>query len=233
MCGIVIASRAGVFAFGQNDSARGVRDPGARRSYRATVITAMLVAAWLLSVGTGFAILVRYDQRPGRPADAPTRWPARSELQRTSERATLVMLVHPRCPCSRASLEELDGIMASTPGLATVHVLFVKPRALTDGWEETDLWQKAASIPGVHLRQDDDGVEAARFGASTSGQVVLYDADGALLFSGGITPSRGHAGDNDGRAAVVALLTAGHADERAPTPVFGCSLHDPGIGDAS
>ena len=206
---------------------------GVRASRRAWVGTAMLVAAWLLSVGTGFAILVRYNQRPGRPADPPMRWPARSALERTSGRATLVMLVHPRCPCSRASLEELDGIIASAPGLATVHVLVVGPPALSDGWEETDLRQKASRIPGVHLRQDDDGGEAARFGGATSGQVVLYDAAGALVFSGGITPSRGHEGDNDGRAAVLALLLGRPADQMARTPVFGCSLHDPGVGDAS
>ena len=58
---------------------------------------------------------------------------------------------------------------------------------------------------------------------STSGQTILYGADGTLLFSGGITGSRGHAGDNDGRAGLVALLTrAGRGQTR--TKVFGCPL---------
>ena len=230
--GTVLAVRAAVFTFAENESTRAAGGPSARTSRRATVVTAMVVAAWLLSVAIGFAILVRYDQRSGQPADPPMRWPARSALERTSGRATLVMLVHPRCPCSRASLEELDGIIASAPGRATVHVVFVTPRALTDDWDESDLWRTAARMPGVHL-QDDDGTEAARFGSSTSGQVVLYDADGALRFSGGITPSRGHAGDNAGRAVVIALLLGRPADETARTPVFGCSLHDPAVGDAS
>ena len=61
------------------------------------------------------------------------------------------------------------------------------------------------------------------FHAETSGQTALYDATGNLLFSGGITSARGHEGDNDGRAAVVSLLTSDGAEERE-TPVFGCPL---------
>ena len=75
----------------------------------------------------------------------------------------------------------------------------------------------------VARKIDNDGIEARRFGSSTSGQVMLYNTQGKLLFSGGITASRGHSGDNDGRTAIVALLTQGQAltDE---TPVFGCQL---------
>ena len=40
-----------------------------------------------------------------------------------------------------------------------------------------------------------------RFGAETSGQTLLYDRDGRLLFSGGTTGSRGHDGDNAGFAS--------------------------------
>ena len=59
------------------------------------------------------------------------------------------------------------------------------------------------------MLRDDDGAEARRFGAETSGQTLLYDEHGALLFSGGITGARGHAGDNAGRASLVALLNRG------------------------
>jgi hypothetical protein len=52
---------------------------------------------------------------------------------------------------------------------------------------------------------------------------VLYDSAGNLLFRGGITSARGHAGDNAGRAAVVSLLTSDEAEGR-DTPVFGCPL---------
>jgi len=74
-----------------------------------------------------------------------------------------------------------------------------------------------------HELRDDDGLEATRFGVITSGQTVLYDPSGALLFSGGITGARGHAGDNAGRASLVSLLNQGKTD-LSSTSVFGCPL---------
>jgi hypothetical protein len=191
------------------------------------VLPALLGVLWMLTVCTGLVVLQNYENRPGLAATPPSRWPAGSHLERAAGRATLVMLVHPGCPCSRASIEELDRIMARSQGLVSAHVLFFKPREFAEGWEKTDLWQKAAAIPGVEPRRDDDGAEASLFRAATSGQVVLYDASGALRFSGGITPSRGHAGDSEGRQGILALLTANEAPRRARTPVFGCSLRDP------
>jgi hypothetical protein len=102
-------------------------------------------------------------------------------------------------------------------------VLFAKPPNLPRDWEQTDLWETAAAIPGVKVMRDDDGLEARRFHAATSGQTMLYDKKGNLLFSGGITGGRGHEGDNAGRSAIVSLLTTGKADDWE-TPVFGCAL---------
>jgi hypothetical protein len=51
----------------------------------------------------------------------------------------------------------------------------------------------------------------------------LYAPTGKLLFSGGITASRGHEGDNVGRSAIVSFILNGHAPVNH-TPVFGCSL---------
>jgi hypothetical protein len=116
--------------------------------------------------------------------------------------------------------------MARLQGRVTAHVLVVRPPDAPDGWEQTDLWRSAADIPGVDVVRDDDGAEMGRFGALTSGQVVLYDPSGRLLFAGGITASRGHEGGNAGRDAIVALVTGTDAAPRA-TPVFGCALTTP------
>jgi hypothetical protein len=78
----------------------------------------------------------------------------------------------------------------------------------------------------VRALEDPDGEEARRFGASTSGQTLLYSGKGRLLFNGGITASRGHIGPNDGWDAVVSLLQTGTAKHQT-TPVFGCSMLGP------
>ena len=133
------------------------------------------------------------------------------------------MLAHPHCPCSRASVGELAQIMAHAQGHVRAYVVFIKPAALPDDWDETDLRRSAAAIPGVTVIRDLDGREAAIFHAATSGQTMLYAADGRLLYSGGITGSRGHFGDNDGYNAILSLVLRGQADKNN-APVFGCSL---------
>jgi hypothetical protein len=150
-------------------------------------------------------------------------WPIESKLQRSTTLPTLVMMVHPQCPCSRASIGELAILMEGRQQFVKVVVVFVRPWKFGDEWEKTDLWRKTESIHGITMSVDYGGVEASRFGSQTSGQVMLYNPQGELLFSGGITAARGHAGDNEGRTAIAALLTHGQA-ARAETPVFGCPL---------
>jgi hypothetical protein len=115
-------------------------------------------------------------------------------------------------------MAQLDGRVAAT-------VLFYKPENAPAGWIKSDLWDKASRIPGVTAAWDLEGAEARRFGGATSGHVLVYDAQGRLLFIGGITASRGHSGDNFGRSAIVSAVTTGVAT-RGRAPVFGCSLLD-------
>ena len=181
------------------------------------------IAFWLIGVAGGLGLLSNYASAPGVAGAAPHKWPADSHIQRATNRATLVMLVHPHCPCTRASMSELARLMAQTEGRVTAYVLFAKPANFSNDWEQTDLWSAAALIPGVTVIRDDEGAEARRFHAATSGQTMLYDQAGDLQFSGGITAGRGHEGDNQGRSAIVSLLTTNQAEHRQ-TPVFGCAL---------
>jgi hypothetical protein len=117
-------------------------------------------------------------------------------------------------------------VLTRSPGLATAHVLFYRPADFPEGWEKTDLWRSAALLPGVAVWCDEDGVEANRFGAGTSGQVVLYDSEGALLFRGGVTAARGCRDGNPGLEALLSCLARGVPDF-TPRPVFGCPLQNP------
>lgn len=191
---------------------------------RWTLVAATLL--WLLAVGAGLRAAWDYESAPGRAAGTKSQWPAGSRIAPAPDRATLVLLGHPQCPCTRASIGELAQLMARGGDKVTAYVLFVKPPGTPAGWEKTDLWRSAAAIPGVQVRLDEEGREARRFHVSTSGQTLLFDRAGQLRFSGGITSARGHAGDNAGRDAVVSLLETGTAT-RTKTPVFGCALRSP------
>lgn len=180
-------------------------------------------ALWLSMICVGMWFLKEYEINPGVAAAAPVRWPVDTLLERAADNPTLVMLAHPHCPCTRASIGELARLMTQARGRVKAYVLFVKPPNFSEGWEQTDLLTSTAAIPGVVVVRDDNGVEATRFHAATSGQTMLYDAQGRLKFRGGITSARGHAGDNEGRTAIVSLLTDGDTGQRE-TPVFGCPL---------
>ena len=180
-------------------------------------------AMWLVGAVAGLWVLWSYENTPGEAATSGGRWPAETHLARSPGQPTLILLAHPQCTCTGASLAELAEVLGRTHNPPKTYVLFLKPSEFFDGWEKTDLWRTASSLPNVTVLRDDDGREAARFGAVTSGQTLMYDADGELVFSGGITGARGHAGDNAGRSALIAILDRKQPSQRA-TSVFCCSL---------
>jgi hypothetical protein len=135
------------------------------------------------------------------------------------------MFAHPRCPCTRASLTELERLVTEFPDALRAVVLFVGPTSTGGDWCGGSLRERAESISGVTVADDHDGREAREFHVETSGHVVFYDAAGRLLFSGGITPARGHTGDSEGGATIMALLAGRPAHVRS-APVFGCPLFD-------
>jgi hypothetical protein len=180
-------------------------------------------AAWTLVIFAGMLALLHYSTSPGPDVASPATWPADSRISLDSNLPTLLVFAHPHCPCTRASLAELNRLVSNCPGKFNAQVWFVKPPGTSSDWTNTDLWRQAAAISGVAVHCDNDGVETLRFHAQTSGYTVLYDPRGNLLFQGGITSSRGHEGDNAGRSALEALA------QRQPlshvrTSVYGCSL---------
>jgi hypothetical protein len=181
---------------------------------------------WLIAVAGGMRALWSYGNTPGEAGDPPGKWPTQSRIPRTTGLPTIVVMGHPKCPCTRATVGELEVMMARLHNQATAVVVFVRPHGTPDGWDDTDLRRSAAKIPGVIIMSDVDEVEADLFNAQVSGQTMLYDAGGKLLFSGGITASRGHAGDNAGRSSIVSFVADG-TGEPTRTPVFGCALRTP------
>lgn len=182
-----------------------------------------VVLVWGVCCVAGLWALWRYEATPGPATQAPHEWPTGTTLVPAEHGPTLVMFAHPRCPCTRASLDELHQLVAQCGGTVKPLVVFFAPSAAGADWDRTDLWRNAASIPGARVLEDRDGREAGRFGAETSGHTLLYDSSGHLQFSGGITSSRGHHGDNPGRGMLVALLRGG-APAGCETSVYGCPI---------
>ncbi|MBU6454242.1 MAG: RedB protein [Cyanobacteria bacterium REEB67] len=180
-------------------------------------------AAWIISVGFGFQLLLDYGSKPGPQAAVAPTWPQGSTLDKETTAPTLLVFLHPKCPCSNATLSELAYVVARHPELRT-RLIFIKPTGAAKGWEDTALWRRALALPGATVVVDGQGREANAFAARTSGQCFLYDRLGHLQFAGGITGSRGHEGDNQGLCRLEAAL-----DQKQSigilSPTFGCPLN--------
>jgi len=197
----------------------------ARRSVRVLLWTTFGLT-WTAAVLAGTVWLMAYDTTPGAPAQAPAEWPSASHLVRDPAGPTLVLIAHPQCDCTRASLAELAELLARSQRRPRAYVLFIQPHNMSDAWVRSGLWQDAKAIHGVTVVLDENAEEARRFGVRTSGQTLLYDAGGRLVFSGGDTRARGAEGESVGLNALLALTNGAHPPA-STTPVFGCDLFDP------
>lgn len=182
--------------------------------------------SWVALSVFGLFYLVKYENTPSTQTEIyPAVYPIESKLERNSEHSTLLFFSHPKCPCTRASLNELARLIADVNGNLDVYVVFAKPPDAEANWTDTDLRWKAEAIPQVKVIIDENERETKLFKAETSGLVLLYDTDGNLRFSGGITASRGHEGNNAGRQAIFEIVTK-DLRENTETEVFGCLLHN-------
>jgi hypothetical protein len=197
------------------------------RRFLAPVIL-VLGLAWCAVLAGGFYVLLRYTTTPGEQAPVRGQWPQDSPIERIAGSYNLVIALHPRCPCSQASVTELERILAGALESVRVHVLAYQPpsSALDEGWSDSELLRRVKRIPGISLYKDTHAEEAERFGARTSGHVVLYGRDGELLFHGGITSARGHEGEAAAHQVLGALLR-GERSQPSDTLVFGCPLRTP------
>lgn len=187
--------------------------------------TITIATVWLAFIGLGFHVLLDYEGRPGPSSTLRQSWPPGSSLTLSpSQPYTLVMFVHPQCPCSQASISEL-AILTTHCQILKTYVIFLRPEGFDANWEKTPLWNRAAAIAGVTPLADLGGQESAKFNATISGETALYDQSGKLLFEGGITGSRGHEGDNLGLSTIEAIIDGKRVRE-AKTAVFGCALKD-------
>lgn len=182
-------------------------------------------AIWLAAVTLVFGSLGIYGSEQGPESLPPSQWPADSSLERSVDSPTLLVFVHPGCPCSRATLDNLETI-ASDPSLS-IHLVCIGDEetssANTNDFgscrQRLNDWQMRNNVSLFH---DTDSQETHRFQAMTSGHCLLFDANGALQFSGGVTSSRGHQGASAGLASLQAALNGQQTNDTYP--VFGCPL---------
>ncbi|MHC5109133.1 MAG: RedB [Planctomycetota bacterium] len=171
---------------------------------------------WAALVVSGFASVVHYSVTAAEPVSPPVHRDHENDL-------AAYIFIHPKCPCTRATIESLDRVLteAGINDKGTVTAYVYEPSKADRDWSETDLVARLRKIPAVRVKFDRDGFAASTFGVMTSGHLLIY-AGNSLAFSGGVTPSRGHEGNCDAANAAGAALS-GQESGRS-WPVFGCPI---------
>ncbi len=196
-------------------------------SIKSTITLIVPISIWLAATGSGFFLLQAEHARPGRPGTPPVVWPEDSPIRPDPVKPTLLVFLHPRCPCSRASVTELASVLAALGDRFVAYAILYRPENPSEDWDRAgSAGVVDESVSGLRRWIDPRGKVGRRFGVETSGHVLLFNPAGQLLFSGGITPSRGHRGENPGLDALIAPIEGqGNGSERSP--IFGCPTIDP------
>lgn len=192
---------------------------------RPTVL-ATLIMAWGIAVILGLELLWQFQSTPGSKTGGENpAWPRGTSIQASSDGLTLVMFVHPRCPCTVASVGELRRITGGLSQTPHLHLIVLQPLEHDEHWQNNDLVNQARQLPQADVHWDQGGKIAQLFGAKTSGQVLLFNPQGQCLYRGGITGLRGQEGPSREGDVLYGCIASGRQADH-DYPVFGCALQD-------
>ena len=195
--------------------------------------TTALVACWFAASIAVWAWTVAYGTTTAQAAQTRFANPAPivGDLATAPERPTLYLFMHPRCPCTRATITQLDRVLtasgferAELPAVVVVATIPSDAVENDDAWRKSDTLCMASELPNATVQYDAGGVKARSFGAQASGSVALYTADGRMLFAGGITVSRGHEGDCLGAEQLLQQIENPNQQIPVTAPTLGCRL---------
>lgn len=180
------------------------------------------VTLWVGGISAAFCALQRYSVADGAARPPSDKTAAFFAAHRQLGRPLLVMAVHPLCPCTDASLDELGDLLARSHGACDALLLQYHPLEGTPDWPVDTTSRKLGGV-AVKVVLDQGGKIAAELGAETSGHVVFMDANGIIRFHGGLTIARGHHGRSQSQDAILEILGGGRPG-LVSAPVFGCAL---------
>lgn len=165
---------------------------------------------WALGVGGSLAVAMRYETTAGA-AGSPQRL--------VSHGREVVMVVHPECPCTGASVRALRKLLES----ASVPVK-ARLRIVAYGSSRGDIAKEkyAMALPNAEAAWISAEEAKTKYGALTSGHVVAF-LNGNPVFHGGLTSGRGVESVSESQLRLRDFLAGKAVD--AVRPVFGCALN--------
>ena len=191
----------------------------------------LAIFAGLLAMSViGFIQLTDYSTRPGAFGESPrqlgdidltaTSWPADSI---SDQKPILIVFYHPKCPCTSATVRVLERLHPRFNAVPQITAVAYCPENEPESWIESRTTATLLSLDQTQIVIDRGGRLSEKFGAHVSGHILLYDVNGNLNFSGGITPYRGHEGDCPSSLDLLDRVNS-PGDKCKQWPVFGCGI---------
>src|SRR4051794_18060775 len=80
--------------------------------------TAIVVVGltWACMILLGSRALMKYEYGSASPGESPSQCPAHTRIQPPRDKFVLVMVAHPDCPCTGASVAQLEELMTRLNG---------------------------------------------------------------------------------------------------------------------
>lgn len=182
----------------------------------------LVASGWALLLFLGLFQMASYSTRNDHISQPPKLWPLATEIKAVPT-PSLIVFLHPHCPCSVATVRELERMMPKLINRVRVVAVFIQPETESEEWVQTSLYFKAKRITGVRVITDYNYKEADAFDAQVSGQAFFYNQNGVLVLAGGLTPARGHEGESVGQSVILNFLD-GRTSEVSRAQAFGCAL---------
>lgn len=198
------------------------------------ILALSIIGFWV--IGTGFFIKSKIDFSftPGKSSQFKSDFPMQSTLSVIPSKYNLYVFIHPKCGCSVATLDNLKSLahkQSYLSDLMQIHVILYDPSESPKDWLDSqtvkDIQSWASQYP-VIVKHDKSLQEFKLFDAQTSGQSFLFDQNRRLVFSGGLTEERGHAGPSSSVNYILSVLSnkQSSTNQRLPaaftTDTFGC-----------
>ena len=188
-------------------------------------INFILISVWLIAISTGLYFLYQYQNKNGELGTSSSHWIESSNIHFEENKNNVLMFLHPYCPCSRASLNELAKILSHKIKPSTVKIILAKPESKDSNWVYESPLYKITKELNFQSLIDKNSHESKLFEAKTSGLVLIFNKDKKLMFRGGITDSRGHEGDNKGAQKALTILQSISSQSLEEFFVFGCEIY--------
>lgn len=110
----------------------------------------MVVVAWSVLVLAGFFGMAAYSYSAG--ADRPTM--SQMNPLSTRQKWTLIVGIHPQCPCTRATAHELEQLMQKLHGRLACRAFVYYPDGLKNEWMASPLVEQLRRTTGIEVRSD-------------------------------------------------------------------------------